>query len=398
MADETGIINGSFKGVPISIDSGSVDGGRKISVKQFPNRDTQNVEDLGLQPRRYSVEIVVSAKQTQDYFSYRNGLIAALESKGPGELIHPLYGRIDSVVAVSYSLNESFGSFGNTTVSVNFEVQNNTGIPQSAGNAVTNVQALNTAVSQAMQADISENFSVDTRNAGNFQAAADKVDGMIQQAAQATEFIGEAADTLNEFSAEIGRLSAAVNSLVSDPEQLATETVGLFESVEGLYASADATFETFVDFFGFGSDDTLFSQNTAGLLERKKNNDVINGAVAASALGYAYLSATQLDFQTTLGIDEVAAQLDDQYAAVQASGADQSVKDAVTDMRVTVLDVFDQARVSASQIITVETLPTTTRLLAFSYYGNDESGETITDLNEIADVSFIEGPVEVLTA
>ena len=58
----------------------------------------------------------------------------------------------------------------------------------------------------------------------------------------------------------------------------------------------------------------------------------------------------------------------------------------------------DQARVDASQIITIETLPTTTRLLAFSYYGNDEFGEVITDLNDIADVSFIEGPIEVLTA
>lgn len=398
MGDETGIINGSFDGYPISITGGSVDGGPKLSIKQFPNKDTQSIENLGLKPRSYSVDINVSAKSGQDYFGYRNGLLAILEAGGPRVLIHPLYGRLENMVAGPYSISESFGSFGNTTLSVAFDPHTNTGIPQSAGNAVTNVQALNTAISQAMQADISENFSVDTRNAGNFQAAADKVDGMIQEAAEATEFIGEAADTLNEFSAEIGRLSAAVNSLVSDPEQLATETVGLFESVDGLYASAEATFETFVGFFDFGSDDTLFGQDTAGLIERKKNDDVINGSVAASALGYAYLSATQLEFQTTRDIDEVAAQLDGQYASVQASGSDQSVKDAVTDMRVTVLDVFDQARVNTSQIITVETLPTTTRLLAFSYYGNDDFGETITELNGISDVSFIEGPVEILTA
>ncbi len=398
MGDETGIINGSFDGYPISITGGSVDGGPKLSIKQFPNKDTQSIESLGLKPRSYSVDINVNTKNGQDYFSYRNGLLAILEAGGPRVLIHPLYGRLENMVAGPYSLSENFDSFGDTTLSVTFDPHTNTGIPQTAGNAVTNVQALNAVVSRTMQADISENFSVDTRNAGNFQAAADKVDGMIQQAAQATEFIGEAADTLDEFSAEIGRLSAAVNSLISDPEQLGLETVGLFESTEGLYASAEATFQAFVGFFGFGSDDTLFGQDTAGLIERKKNDDVINGAVSASALGYAYLSATQLEFQTTRDIDEVAAQLDDQYAAVQAGGSDQSVKDAITDMRVTVLDVFDQARVDASQIITVETLPTTTRLLAFSYYGNDDFGEIITDLNDISDVSFIEGPIEVLTA
>ena len=129
MADEAQIINGSYKGVPIAIDSGSIEGGRKTSVKQFPSRDTQSVEDLGLRPRKYSLEIIISDKQQQDYFAYRNSLLAALESRGPGELIHPLYGRIENVVAVNYSLNESFGSFGDTTVSVNFEVNENTGIP-----------------------------------------------------------------------------------------------------------------------------------------------------------------------------------------------------------------------------------------------------------------------------
>ena len=120
--------------------------------------------------------------------------------------------------------------------------------------------------------------------------------------------------------------------------------------------------------------------------------------MGALSLSYAYQSASLIEYETTAEIDAVALSLDDQYAAVQNSGSSQEVKDSVTDMRVNVLGLFDQARVDASQILTVSTLPTTARLLAYSYYGNDDLGESIVDLNSITDVSFVEGDVEVLTA
>lgn len=397
MADDTAIINGSIDGYPISITGGSVDGGPKLSIKQFPNKDTQSIENLGLKPRSYSIDINVSEKPGQTYFEYRDGLLAVLESKREVVLIHPLYGRLENMVSGPFSLSENLGSFGDTTLTVTFDPSKNTGIPQSSGNAVTNVQSLNKAVTATVRADIEDNFSVDVQNTGNFQAAVDSVNDLIDQAKKSTEFIGEAAATLNEYAAEIGKLSADVNSLVSDPLKLSSALVSLFESTNGLYASADATFITFTGFFGFGSG-ALLGADTAALIERLKNNEVVNGSVAASSLGYAYLAAVQLDFQTTRDIDETAAQLDDQYNAVQSGGAAQSVKDAVTEMRITVLDVFDQARVDASQIITIETLPTSVRLLAFDYYGSDELGQTIADLNNISDVSFVEGSVEILTS
>jgi len=397
MADETQIINGSYKGIPIAIDSGSVEGGRKTVVKQFPGRDTQSVEDLGLRPRKYSLEIIISDKPQQDYLAYRNSLLAALESADAGELIHPLYGRIENVIAVTYSLNERFSEYGDTTVSVNFEVNDSTGIPESSGNVVTQIATANDTVQASVNTDIADNFSVTESFTGNFTAAVDKVNGIVERTREATSFIGEAADTINEFSAQLGELSANVNGLVSDPLALAQSVTGLFQSVNGLYVSANATFETFIGFFDFGDDDTPIRQDTAGRIERSKNNGVLNGAVSASSLGYAYLAITRVDFQTTREIDELTAELDAQYLAIQEGESAQEVKDNITDMRVKVLAALDQVRVNVSQIIAVQTNPTTTRLLGFNYYGNDEQGEFIAELNNIADVSFVEGEVEVIT-
>jgi prophage DNA circulation protein len=398
MANEEQILQGFFRNIPISINSGSVDGGRKTSIKQFPNRDTQNVEDLGLQPRKYTLEIIVAQKNNQSYFGYRDSLLAALETKEPGVLIHPLYGRIEEVVAVSYSLSESFDSFGDTTVSVNFEVTENVGIPQQSSNVRSQIAAANELVKTNISTDISENFSVTNSFTGNFSSAVDKVNGIIDRTLSATSFIGETSDTLNEFSSEIGQLSANVNSLVSDPIALADSITNLFNNVNGLYASSSAAFDTFTGFFNFGNDDVEIVTNTAGKIERDQNNKVLNGSVAASALSYSYLAITDIDFETTRQIDELSAELDDQYNLVQNSGSSQDVKDAITDMRIKTLASLEEVRVNTNQIISVETNPTSTRLLGFNYYGNDEFGETISELNSISDVSFIEGNVEVLTA
>lgn len=398
MADDTQIINGFYKGVPITIDAASISGGRKTSIKQFPNRDTQNVEDLGLMPRSYKLDIIISDKVEQDYFTYRDTLLAALESRGTGELIHPLYGRIENVAVTTFDFNEQYSQFGETIVSVNFEVSTNQGVPVTSGNVVTEIEGDNAAVVDAVDDDIGENFSITEAFTENFGAAVDKVNEIIDETIEATSFIGETAATLNEFASQIGELSANINSLVTQPLALAQSITSLFQSMGGLYASARATFSTFVNFFGFGDIDIPFKQDTAGRIERQRNNDVLNGAVNAMALGYAYLSVSRLEFETVADVDAVASQLDGQFERVMNGGASDEVKQNVIDIRINVLDLLDQARISASQLIEVQTTPTTTRLLSFAYYGTDEQGGEIAELNNIADVSFVEGNVTVLTS
>ena len=418
MADELKILGGFYKGYPISINGGTVDGGRRIAVKQFPNRDTQSVEDMGMMPRRYSLDLIINDKPDQDYFEYRNGLIAVLESKGPGVLIHPLYGRVENVVVGTFSLNETFSSFGDSTVTVNFEPDNNTGIPVTSGAVSTEIEEANLTLLDVIKFDLAVRFGIDLSFIDNFQAAADKVTGLIDKAKDAVSFIGDIADTVNEFTATITDMAANVTSLISDPLKLADSVIGMFEGVGGLYSAARATFDTFVGFFGFGDDDdddkyqVVTSTGpviTAGQVQRKQNDQVINGAVAAAALGYAYVAATKITYTTTAEIAAVAEILDVQYEAVMVSGSSQDVKDAVTEMRVKVLAAFDEitaspadfsgeAQVNPAQITTVETFTTSARLLAFSYYGNDFHGQTIAELNQFDDVSFIEGDVEILTA
>lgn len=398
MADDQKIVNGFYRDIPISIDAGSIAGGRKKSIKQFPNKDTQSVEDLGLKPRQYTLEIVINDKTNQDYFSYRNRLLAALEKASPAPLIHPLYGRIEDVVAVSYNLSERLSEFGSATVSVNFEVNTNTGIPQQSQNVRSQLVSLNQSVIDSVKNDVSSRFKVTSAFAGNFGAAVDKINEIVDNIRESTAFLGGTADTINLFSSQLGGLSANVNSLVTNPIALADSIVGIFDTVGGLYASVDSTLKAFDGLFDFGSDDVEINTTTAGLIERKQNQDVLNSSITSQSLSYSYVSAAEKQYQTTREIDAVTELLEDQYKIVLDSAATQETKDAITELRIKALESLKQSRVNARQVIEVNTLPTSARLLAFSYYGNDELGESIVELNNITDVSFVEGDAEVLTA
>lgn len=397
MADEASIITGSYKGIPITITGGSLDGGRRKSIKVFPNRDTQSVEDLGQIPRKYSVDIILSDKQDQDYFNYRDRLLDALESKGVGVLIHPLYGRIERVAVKAYSLNESYGEFGFATVSVNFEIDRNLGIPQNSGNVLSQISEQNKVVQAAVESSIAEEFAAPLKNLKNFEDAVEKVTGFIDRVNRATAFTGDAASNLNEFSALLGGLSKDVNSLVTNPLALADAVTRVFSAVGSLYSSASVTLDTMLGFFDFGDNDKEINPTTISLVQRATNRSVLNSSIQSAALGYAFLSATRLDYQTTREIEATAELLENQFIKVMAGDTDQGTKDQLSESRLLFDRFLQQARLRASALITVNTPLTTARLLAFDYYGTDADGELLAVLNDVENAAFVEGDVEILT-
>jgi prophage DNA circulation protein len=397
MAGEDGIFEGKYKKVQIRISSASLSGGRRKAIKLFPNRDTQSVEDMGMIPRKYALEIILSATQTKDYFGYRKELLAALEDASNGTLVHPLYGVIHDVAVTSYSINESFGEFGFATVSVEFEIDSNTGIPTSSSASGPLITSANKIVQSSLESYIGEGFTLTGKSIKNAVDAIDKVNAIINKVRKEAAFTGVAAEAINEFNALLSGTSDNVNSLVKDPLALADSLNRVFESVGGLFSSASATFGTFERLFGFGESDTDIIPTTTSLIQRIKNRSVLNSYVGASALGYAQLSAIEIEYTTTAEIDNVTKVLERQFVAVMESDADQPSKDALIETRILVTDALQEARLRASAIITVRTTDTTARLLAFDYYGSPELGETINDLNLFENVSFVSGEVEILT-
>lgn len=76
----------SFKGTPFLVQDTDASFGRRNVLHKYPYRDLPFAEDLGRDTRQFAITAFVMDQAAHD------ALVEALESEGPGTLIHPWYG------------------------------------------------------------------------------------------------------------------------------------------------------------------------------------------------------------------------------------------------------------------------------------------------------------------
>lgn len=106
----------SFRGVAFKISAAGHEGGRRIALHEYPQRDTPFAEDLGRRGRATSIEGYVLGP---NYMADRDTLIRALDAAGPGTLVHPYLGTM-SVVCDHYRLSETSDEGGLARFSMSF--------------------------------------------------------------------------------------------------------------------------------------------------------------------------------------------------------------------------------------------------------------------------------------
>lgn len=89
------LLPASFRGVPFEVSSGSLKGGRRTVVHEYPQRDKPYVEDLGKAARQITIEAFVVG---DNYIDRGSALLAEIEKPGSGTLIHPWLGEMTVTV------------------------------------------------------------------------------------------------------------------------------------------------------------------------------------------------------------------------------------------------------------------------------------------------------------
>lgn len=90
----------SFRGVPFEVYATSDQGGKVIAVHQIPYTNGAEVEDMGNDPAGFEVRALLRGEA---YETALQALIKALQTSGPGELVHPIFGALN-VVAVRWAI------------------------------------------------------------------------------------------------------------------------------------------------------------------------------------------------------------------------------------------------------------------------------------------------------
>jgi len=302
----------SYKGAPFLVNRVSTSGGRKTVQHEFPNSNIQVIEDLGLSPREYRISAIIAEPA---YIQKRDTLLRALEEGGRGVLIHPFYGRIENVVARTFTLNEDVSRLGDTVVDIVFSPSETDGLPTQSINTVSQVSSLSTTVSDNIVSDIAEEFNVTTSFQGNFAAASTKLNDIADAFEVNSKLLTVNPDQTNTFTSLVDNFRSSISKQIGDPPALAADLQTIFIEFPKLYTTASQQTDSLALFFDFGDSDIAINPTTAGLVERKQNNDVLNNAVKGFALSEAYVSSAQIDFTT---VDEVESTADTLELAFQS--------------------------------------------------------------------------------
>ncbi|WP_454833140.1 DNA circularization protein [Pseudomonas veronii] len=110
------LLDASFRGMPIQVVSENLQWQRALSEHGTPFKDGDSVVDLGRGARRLPMQIIVYGV---NYEIELQNLLAALGQRGPGELIHPIYGSL-SVVSHSVDVKHDADNPDSAQVSLVF--------------------------------------------------------------------------------------------------------------------------------------------------------------------------------------------------------------------------------------------------------------------------------------
>jgi len=88
------LFDASFRGVPFDCRRTTDSLDRDVSRYAYPHIDGEDIEDQGLRARDVSLTAMFFG---DDYEQRMNALLGALAEKGPGELIHPVFGSLPTM-------------------------------------------------------------------------------------------------------------------------------------------------------------------------------------------------------------------------------------------------------------------------------------------------------------
>lgn len=252
----------SFRGVPFFVATADLSGGRRGPVHKYPGRDLPYKEDLGRETRTHEIEAYVIGR---DYFPARDALLAAIEQKGPGSLVHPYLGKRECAVQ-TYKIRNTVDEGGMVRFSITFvEVADPvqpTAVVDGASVLTASIETSRLAVVQEFISTYVANAALTTSAAGAIRSATAKVNSVLGAVATGQQQIAS-------LTARVNAISSAAASLANSPTLLAQAFTDLFSAlVEGAVQVNQNVVGQFLAIYSFAPGDRPPATTPSRLIER----------------------------------------------------------------------------------------------------------------------------------
>ncbi len=215
---------GSFRGVLFYIESAEQAGGRRTVLNEFPLRDEPTTEDLGRKARQYTLEMFLLGA---DYMAQRDRLIAALETGGPGSLVHPYRGELQVVAYGDYRVSESTREGGMARISVTFVEAGSEPRPD---NRIAQ-GSLAGSSADALETEALAEFEEAWNVVGLPSFVAEEAITLLQLATKSIQGAGGLLEGGGQFHTLYRRLTGSFTQLILSPGNLAGQLFGLVKSM-----------------------------------------------------------------------------------------------------------------------------------------------------------------------
>lgn len=384
----------SFRGISFKVESHDFSTGRRGPDHEFAQRDQPYAEDTGRKARGYSITGYLLG---DDYFSDRDALIAACEKEGPGELIHPYYGRLE-VVCRECKVRESSRDGGFVAFSFQFVEAGVQIFPDAKADTAFNVNQSVLSLIEKSKDGFAEKFNVLRQPAFVVQSATDKVKAFSNKLSSLSKGYSQTAADITDFAFAIRKLNANVGDLVRKPQELAEQMSSALGFLRTAGSKVNETLDALKSMLNFGDDDKPISRSTPSRTQQDDNQTALNDMIKQIALANAVQAASESSF---VSVDDAQTERAELIAAVdsQMETATDDVYQAQQDLLKNLIQAVpspDQSLASVTEITPVQT--TNSLALSYDLYESMDLEQDIIDRNAVAHPGFITGgdPLEIL--
>ncbi|WP_421415951.1 DNA circularization protein [Serratia plymuthica] len=395
----------SFRGAAFYLEDVEGTGGRRAIPHAYPRKNVGWTEDNGAELTQQQISGILLGA---DYLDKLNKLLAALNTPGPGELVHPWYG-VQQVQAgkVTHRLSTQEGGIAYISFEV-FEAGQQLFPSQQEDTTATTLSAAD----QVKEALANGDYFAAIDGLGSMvDTLLDDMQGLVANLPTLPDALNEWMDRLNRFKdlagiivAKPGELIRDITDLISDMKDLVTEppwALRVYDQLrdkwDGDRAAQSAT-KSLADNVAVNASTGFASSVTPTALvditdEMRTNIDDFRLLVVTAALVAKAETVATATFETSQEAqnagDQLAELLGDQASIAVESGQRELWRSlralrfaVVNDVRIRSVQLPELRRISPSQTTPV-------MLLAWRELGNAEKRDSLVLRNRLRYPAFI---------
>jgi len=396
LSDGREVVGGSFRGVPFLVSSDDRSGGRRAPGHEFWGRDNPYYEDGGRKARHFRVEAYVLG---DDFAAQRDALLAALEDvAGPGELVHPYYGR-RTVVCLSVSVRHAVADGRMASFAIEFAEAPAQGIAPSEDVDISGlVDAAATSAADASAKALASGYDILHLPA----FALEKCQAALRAATDGVQLflapVSETAEELASLSSQMQTMTSQASALIGAPvdavDALRTAITEMRATIE---AAPGAVKDALLKAYAYVRDAVDPPEETTPTRQREAANvRALQGVLCQSLVIEAARIAPSVPYAS---IDEASASRDAVTDAIDEllQTAADPVYDVLAELRATVARALPSDTTTARMVTLEQRVAVPSLLLAYRLYGAVDAEGDIIARNGVRRPAFVSGALRVLT-